>query len=184
MNETGTRQAGYSVFGIRPVAEFAGYLVEAPWPRPSVKQKAHDRVVDLLLREASVSALLWNTLLLHGKVLPFRARPRAVCAAPGPTISVYIPWTIKRFPDRLFAMQPRSPAHAAFGLAIRGLREERGVSQEAFALRCEIDRSHYSGIERGERNPSLGTIFKVASALGVSASEIHSRAERILSRPR
>jgi transcriptional regulator with XRE-family HTH domain len=81
-------------------------------------------------------------------------------------------------------MQPRSPAHAAFGLAIRELREERGVSQEAFALRCAIDRSHYSGIERGERNPSLGTVFKIASALGVSASEIHSRAERNLSRPR
>ena len=63
-------------------------------------------------------------------------------------------------------MQPRSPAHAAFGRAIRELREERGISQEAFALKCGIDRSHYGGIERGERNPSLGTVFKIADALG------------------
>lgn len=81
-------------------------------------------------------------------------------------------------------VQPRSPAHAAFGRAIRELREERGASQEAFALRCGIDRSHYGGIERGERNPSLSHIFKVADALGVRPSEIHARAERLLSRRR
>jgi transcriptional regulator with XRE-family HTH domain len=79
-------------------------------------------------------------------------------------------------------VQPRSPAHAAFGRAIRELREERGASQEAFALRCGIDRSHYGGIERGERNPSLSHIFKVADALDVRPSEIHARAELLLSR--
>ncbi len=75
-------------------------------------------------------------------------------------------------------MQPRSPAHAAFGRAIRELREERGISQEAFALKCGIDRSHYGGIERGERNPSLGTVFKIADTLGVPPSAIHIRAEQ------
>lgn len=75
-------------------------------------------------------------------------------------------------------MQPRSPAHASFGHAIRELREERGISQEAFALKCGIDRSHYGGIERGERNPSLGTVFKIADALGVLPSAIHAHAEQ------
>jgi transcriptional regulator with XRE-family HTH domain len=75
-------------------------------------------------------------------------------------------------------MQPRSPAHAAFGGAIRELRQERGISQEAFALKCGIDRSHYGGIERGERNPSLGTVFKIADALGVLPSAIYLRAEQ------
>jgi transcriptional regulator with XRE-family HTH domain len=77
------------------------------------------------------------------------------------------------------AVQPRSPAHAAFGQAIRELREERGISQEAFALRCSIDRSHYGGMERGERNPSLTSVFKIADSLGVCPSEIHARAERL-----
>ena len=76
-------------------------------------------------------------------------------------------------------MRPRSPAHAAFGRAIRRLREERGISQEAFALKCGIDRSHYGGIERGERNPSLTTVYKIAEELGVRPSEIHGRAERL-----
>jgi transcriptional regulator with XRE-family HTH domain len=75
-------------------------------------------------------------------------------------------------------MRPRSPAHAAFGRAIRELREEREISQEAFALKCGIDRSHYGGIERGERNPSLGTVFKIADTLGVQPSAIHIRAEQ------
>jgi hypothetical protein len=89
MNETGACESGYSVFGIRPVAEFARYLIEAPRPRLSVEQKADYGVVDLVLREAGAAALVWNTLLLHGKVLPFRARPRAVGAAPGPLNDSY-----------------------------------------------------------------------------------------------
>jgi transcriptional regulator with XRE-family HTH domain len=76
-------------------------------------------------------------------------------------------------------VRPRSPSHAAFGQAVRELREERGTSQEAFALRCGIDRSHYGGMERGERNPSLTTVYKIADALGISPSEIHARAEQL-----
>lgn len=77
-------------------------------------------------------------------------------------------------------MDPRSCAHAAFGRAIRELREARGISQEAFALKCGIDRSHYGGMERGERNPSLSSVLKVAEMLGVPPSEIHALAEQIL----
>lgn len=80
-------------------------------------------------------------------------------------------------------MRPRSPAHTAFGHAIRELREERGISQEAFALKCGIDRSHYGGIERGERNPSLGTVFKIADTLSVPPSAIHIRAEQAQTPP-
>jgi transcriptional regulator with XRE-family HTH domain len=76
-------------------------------------------------------------------------------------------------------LRARSPAHAAFGQAIRELREERGISQEAFALKSGIDRSHYGGMERGERNPSLTSIIKIANALDVRPSDIHARAERI-----
>lgn len=76
-------------------------------------------------------------------------------------------------------MRPRSPGHAAFGQAIRLLREERGISQEAFALRCGIDRSHYGGMERGERNPSLTTVYKIADTLGIRPSAIHALAEHL-----
>jgi DNA-binding XRE family transcriptional regulator len=181
MNETGARQPGYGVFGVRPIAKFARDLLEAPRPGGFVQQKADDGVVDHVLGETGAAALVWNTLLLHGKVLPFRARPRAVHAAPGPLDCGLYTVDDKASGRQNACVQPRSPAHAAFGRAIREFREERGASQEAFALRCGIDRSHYGGIERGERNPSLSHIFKVADALDVRPSEIHARAEQILS---
>lgn len=78
-------------------------------------------------------------------------------------------------------MAPRSPAHLTFGRAVRELREERGLSQEQLALNSGLDRSYVGGIERGERNPSLANVLKLAAALGVQASEIHAVAERAVS---
>jgi transcriptional regulator with XRE-family HTH domain len=72
---------------------------------------------------------------------------------------------------------PRSPFHLAFGRAIREIRHELGISQEELALRADIQRSYLGGIERGERNPSLTNIVKIAQALDVEPSEILGRAE-------
>lgn len=74
----------------------------------------------------------------------------------------------------------RSERHLAFGQAIRHLRMDRGLSQEGLALQCGLDRTYVGGIERGELNPSLGNVFKIADALGVVAAEIHLRADAIL----
>lgn len=74
-------------------------------------------------------------------------------------------------------MPIRSPEHAAFGEAIRGIRKQRGVSQESLALKCGLDRTYVSGIERGMRNPSLTNILKIASALQVSPAELFARAQ-------
>lgn len=73
---------------------------------------------------------------------------------------------------------PRSSFHLAFGRAIREARHELGISQEELALRADIQRSYLGGIERGERNPSLTNIVKIARTLGIAPSEILSRAER------
>lgn len=59
-----------------------------------------------------------------------------------------------------------------FGLRLRQLREEKGLSQEAFADRCGLDRTYVSGIERGRRNPSLKNIAKIAGTLGLSVSQL------------
>lgn len=76
-------------------------------------------------------------------------------------------------------MPPRSARHARFGAAIRAVREEQGLSQEHLALEAGMDRAYLGGIERGERNPSLANVFKIADALGVRASELHVRAEAL-----
>lgn len=73
-------------------------------------------------------------------------------------------------------MAIRSQAHAAFGRAVRDIRLERCLSQEALALRCDLDRTYVSGIERGVRNPSLTNILKIASALNVRPDALFARA--------
>jgi transcriptional regulator with XRE-family HTH domain len=70
-----------------------------------------------------------------------------------------------------------SPVHAAFGDALRELRGERGLSQEALALEAGLNRGYYSGVERGVRNVSLTNITKIADALRVPASTVLGRAE-------
>jgi transcriptional regulator with XRE-family HTH domain len=59
-----------------------------------------------------------------------------------------------------------------FGDRLRQLRKNVGLSQEAFAVKCGLDRTYISGIERGRRNVSLRNIEVIAKALGVSISEL------------
>jgi transcriptional regulator with XRE-family HTH domain len=76
-------------------------------------------------------------------------------------------------------MDAQSPAHAVFGQTIRAIRKERGISQEGLALKCELDRSYFGAVERGERNVSLANMLKITKALGVLPSELFARAEAI-----
>jgi transcriptional regulator with XRE-family HTH domain len=73
-----------------------------------------------------------------------------------------------------------SPLHAAVGEALRELRGERAMSQEAVALEAGLNRGYYSGIERGVRNAALANLAKIADALDVPTSEIFMRAEAIV----
>jgi transcriptional regulator with XRE-family HTH domain len=60
----------------------------------------------------------------------------------------------------------------SFGQRLRTLRSKTGLSQEAFADMCGLDRTYISGIERGRRNPSLRNLAKIARALNLSISEL------------
>lgn len=60
----------------------------------------------------------------------------------------------------------------ALGKAIRQLREERGMTQEALAQEAGVTVGHMSMIERGHSNPTWGTVSGIASALGVSIAEV------------
>ena len=59
-----------------------------------------------------------------------------------------------------------------FGKAVRQKRHKLGVSQEAFADLCGLDRTYVGGIERGERNVALVNIEKIARALRLSIAEL------------
>lgn len=60
----------------------------------------------------------------------------------------------------------------AFGKVLRSVRKEVGLTQEQLALAAEIDRTFVSLIERGERQPTVRIIFKLAAALRVSPSQL------------
>jgi len=59
-----------------------------------------------------------------------------------------------------------------FGKALRQKRTKLGVSQEAFADMCQLDRTYIGGIERGERNVALVNIEKIAKTLKLTLAEL------------
>lgn len=59
-----------------------------------------------------------------------------------------------------------------FGKQVSKLRLKTGLSQEAFAYKCNINRTYMGEIERGEVNPSLSTIIKIANGLGISKQQL------------
>ncbi|MEI6203273.1 MAG: helix-turn-helix transcriptional regulator [Enhydrobacter sp.] len=67
-----------------------------------------------------------------------------------------------------------------FGAAIRRLRLRAGLSQESLAAAAGLHRTYVGSIERGERNPSLVNIERLASALGVPASRLLREMEKSL----
>ena len=58
------------------------------------------------------------------------------------------------------------------GNAIALFRKRQGVSQEVLSGLADMGRTHLSAIERGERKPTLETLYRIANALGVNMSDI------------
>jgi transcriptional regulator with XRE-family HTH domain len=55
---------------------------------------------------------------------------------------------------------------AVVGRNVRSLRKARGLTQEALAHAAEIDTRYVGGIERGEENPTVAVLARMASVLG------------------
>jgi transcriptional regulator with XRE-family HTH domain len=69
-------------------------------------------------------------------------------------------------------MSPANNILERFGNRVRQLRKARGLSQEAFADECHLDRTYISGIERGKRNVALRNIEAIARALRLTVSDL------------
>ena len=67
-------------------------------------------------------------------------------------------------------MKPLSLTHKRLGRRIKTLRKELDLTQEDLAFEVGVNRSYMGFIERGERNPSLAMLNKIAKALCVSLS--------------
>lgn len=68
----------------------------------------------------------------------------------------------------------------AFGKALREVRKRRGLSQLDVSTASDLDRAYLSELERGLKNPSLETIFRLADAMGVPATELIKKTAEIL----
>ncbi len=67
-----------------------------------------------------------------------------------------------------------------FGQVLREQRISRDLSQEELALAADVDRTFVSQMERGIRQPTITTLIKLASALGIQPSTLIVRMEKLL----
>ena len=58
------------------------------------------------------------------------------------------------------------------GKVIQKCRMERGLTQEVLSGLADLDRTHYSKIERGLRSPTIDTLFKIAGALDMAPHQL------------
>jgi len=74
-------------------------------------------------------------------------------------------------------MRPPKRVARELGRAIRQIRLKRHLTQQEVADRCGLDIGYVGGIERGQRNPTIGVIHSLATILRVRASELLRRAK-------
>ena len=61
------------------------------------------------------------------------------------------------------------------GTALRRVRKERGLTQEAVAAQLDISTEFYGRVERGRACPSLGTFIDIVDLFDISADELLGR---------
>jgi len=65
-----------------------------------------------------------------------------------------------------------------FGAVLRKKRISKKLTQEALSIESSLSRAYISELEMGHKDPSLYTIFKLASALKIKPSTIVDEVER------
>ncbi|MEZ3420323.1 MAG: helix-turn-helix transcriptional regulator [Eubacterium sp.] len=66
------------------------------------------------------------------------------------------------------------------GEVIAEFRKKKGISQEVLSGLADIGRTHLSAIERGERKPTLETLYRISTALDMKMSDIILEIEKRL----
>jgi transcriptional regulator with XRE-family HTH domain len=58
------------------------------------------------------------------------------------------------------------------GRNVKRVRQDKGLTQEELAERSGFSQQYISGLEQGRRNPTIVSIYELATALGVSHMEL------------
>lgn len=59
-----------------------------------------------------------------------------------------------------------------FGQKMQKVRQSTGVTQEELAAQLGMHRTYIGLIERGERNPTVRTLYKISKALKVTSDKL------------
>ena len=70
---------------------------------------------------------------------------------------------------------------AAFGTELRELRHRAQMSQEQLAFEAGVHRTYISLLERGQKIPTLDTLFKICAALNVNPEDVVASVRRRMS---
>jgi transcriptional regulator with XRE-family HTH domain len=81
------------------------------------------------------------------------------------SISNKIPMATRKSPTP----PPRPPR---VGAALAALREQRGLSLDEVSRQAGVSKSMLSQIERGQANPTVAVVWRLATALGVPLGEL------------
>jgi transcriptional regulator with XRE-family HTH domain len=58
------------------------------------------------------------------------------------------------------------------GRNVKRVRQEKGLTQEQLAELSGFSQQYISGLEQGQRNPTVVSLYELATALGVSHMEL------------
>jgi transcriptional regulator with XRE-family HTH domain len=72
----------------------------------------------------------------------------------------------------LRAMQSRPHHRRKVGETIRTYRKQRGLTQEKLAEKADLHHNFIGEVERGNMEISLGSLLKIAKALGVKVRDL------------
>lgn len=72
-------------------------------------------------------------------------------------------------------MKVVSPTHKKFGDRLKELRDKNKFTQEDLADKVGVDRSYMGFLERGEKNPTLKNLVRIADAFNITLSELFKK---------
>ena len=76
-----------------------------------------------------------------------------------------------------------SSPEEAYGMVLRAVRKQRGLSQDVLAFKAGYHRNYISELERGFKSPSLRTLVNLATVLETKPSVMLTRVEELLAYP-
>ena len=65
------------------------------------------------------------------------------------------------------------------GSVLQKMRLKAGMTQEELAFKAKVDRTYISMLEHNEKSPTLDMLFRLCQALGIKASTVIAKVERI-----